>query len=369
MHLIRGKNLPLHAQHSEHRMKYIWWKLISIFILIYVFVFGLLTPLKPGVESVSKSTAKAGDSLVLGIKGYNTFFDQASSNRIWLKLDNEHSIEARSSITENSTNINATFIIPPFLTADKEVMEATLVIDNDADGAFAYPAALFISQTSSNPELGKTMWNATPKDLHATPYMNFPYRNILGETIRNTYFHVPLWFGMIILLICSAWHSGMFLRNKNRLHDYKAVAYTNVGILYGMLGLITGAIWAKNTWGQYWSFDVKQNMAAISVLIYAAYFVLRGSFEDAEKKARISATYNIFAFFAMIPLLFVIPRLTESLHPGNGGNPAFGSQDLDNTMRMIFYPAIVGFTLLGGWMAQLLWRADSVREKVQEKYS
>ena len=348
-------------------MKYIWWKLVSIFILIYVFVFGLLTPLKPGVESVTMSTVKAGDSIVLGINGYNTSFDLASSNRIWLKLDNEHAIEAQTTITENSTHISAAFAIPQYLPTDREVMEATLVVDNDSDGAFAYPAAVFISQQNINPELGKSLWNATPKDLHATPFMNFPYRNILGETIRNTYFHVPLWFGMIILFIFSGWHSGMFLRTRNRIHDHKAVAYTNVGILYGLLGLITGAIWAKNTWGQYWSFDVKQNMAAISVLIYAAYFVLRGSFEDAEKKGRISATYNIFAFFAMIPLLFVIPRLTESLHPGNGGNPAFGSQDLDNTMRMIFYPAIIGFTLFGGWMAQLLWRTEAIREKVLEK--
>ncbi|MFZ4544533.1 MAG: cytochrome c biogenesis protein CcsA [Saprospiraceae bacterium] len=348
-------------------MKYIWWKVLSIFILIYVFVFGLLTPLKPGVESVSTGKAKAGDSLVLAITGYNTTFDAASSNRLWLKIDNDHAIQSSTIVTDNSTQISAVFIIPPYLPEADKVMEASLVIDNDTDGAFVYPGAVFISQEAVNAALGKELWNAPPRDLHDTPYMNFPYRNILSETIRNTYFHVPLWFGMIILFAFSSWHSAMYLKSNQKIHDFKAIGYTNVGILYGLLGLITGAIWAKNTWGQYWSFDVKQNMAAISVLIYAAYFVLRGSFEDEEKKAKISATYNIFAFFAMIPLLFVIPRLTESLHPGNGGNPAFGGQDLDNTMRMLFYPAIIGFTLFGGWMAQLHWRIDIVREKILEK--
>ena len=345
-------------------MRKIWWKIASVFILIYVFVFGLLVPLKPGVENVSTNTAAVGDSLVLGISGYNTAFNLATNNRLWLKIDDKHAIQAKSSITENRTNIKATFIIPPYLPNDKNVAEATLVIDSDADGGFAYPAAVFISQKEINPALGEPLWNEVPKNLHNTPFMNFPYRNILGETIRNTYFHVPLWFGMMILFMISGWHSIQYLNKKKRKDDSIAVAYTNIGVLFGILGIITGAIWAKNTWGQYWSFDVKQNMAAICVLIYSAYFVLRGSFDDNEKRARISAVYNIFAFIAMIPLLFVIPRLTESLHPGNGGNPAFGGQDLDNTMRMVFYPAIIGFSMFGAWMAQLLWRSEVIKEKI-----
>ncbi len=327
----------------------------------------MLIPLKPGVDSVSASKAKAGDTLVLGIMGYNTMFTAATNNRFWLKIDSTAAIQAISASTENRTNTKATFVIPAFLPNAKKVAEATLLIDSDADGAFAYPSAVFITQDSVNQSFGRTFWTETPKDLHKTPFTTFPYRNILSETIRNTYFHVPLWFGMMILFGISGWHSGQFLKKRNRKDDAIAVAYTNVGVLFGILGIITGAIWAKNTWGQYWSFDVKQNMAAICVLIYAAYFVLRGSFDDDEKKARISAVYNIFAFIAMIPLLFVIPRLTASLHPGNGGNPGFGGEDLDNTMRTIFYPAIIGFTMFGAWMAQLLWRSEVVKDKMMEE--
>lgn len=350
-------------------MKNIWWKILSIFILLYVIVIGMLVPLKPGIEKVSVNKATVGDTLVLGITGYNTAFDLAKSNRLWLKIDSAHAIQAKSSLTENATSIKATFVIPAFLpTAKDTVSQATLVVDNDADGGFAFPSAVFITQKAIDQTQGNALWNEAPKDLHQTPFMNFPYRNILGETIRNTYFHVPLWFAMIILFSISGWYSGLYLKTKDRPNDFVATAYTNVGMLYGLLGLITGAIWAKNTWGAYWSFDVKQNMAAICVLIYAAYFVLRGSFDDEEKRARISAAYNIFAFFAMIPLLFVIPRLTESLHPGNGGNPAFGGQDLDNTMRTVFYPAIIGFTMFGAWMAQLLWRSDVVKDKIDSKF-
>jgi heme exporter protein C len=71
--------------------------------------------------------------------------------------------------------------------------------------------------------------------------------------------------------------------------------------------------------------------------------------------------YNIFAFGALVPLIYVVPRLTDSLHPGAGGNPAFGSEDLDNTMRMVFYPAILGWTLLGFWIASLAYRAERLQ--------
>ena len=216
--------------------------------------------------------------------------------------------------------------------------------------------------------MGRKAWpNAAIHDLHAKKAMTYPFRNILGETIRNTYFHVPLWFAMIFLFLFSVIYSVRYLRGFEHDNDLRAKALTTGGILFGMLGLLTGAIWAKNTWGEFWSWDVKQNMTDIALLIYFAYFILRGSFEDPEKRARLAAVYNIFAFVALIPLIYVIPRLTDSLHPGSGGNPAFGSQDLDNTMRLVFYPAVLGWTLMGFWIASIVYRSDHLKEIILER--
>ena len=132
---------------------------------------------------------------------------------------------------------------------------------------------------------------------------------------------------------------------------------------------MTGAIWAKHTWGQYWSWDIKQNMSAIAIMVYLAYFVLRGSFEDREKSARISAVYNIFAFASLIPLLVVIPRLTESLHPGNGGNPGMGGEDLDNTMKYFLYPAFIGWFLFSMWMSNLRSRFLILKDKMMLRFN
>src|SRR5690606_1903613 len=97
-------------------------------------------------------------------------------------------------------------------------------------------------------------------------------------------------------------------------------------------------------------FDPKQSMAAVLLLIYGAYFVLRSSIEEPKKRARIAAVYNLFAVVTVPFLLYILPRQTQRLHPGSGGNPAFSQTDLAPERRIIFYPAAPGFLALFWWI-------------------
>jgi heme exporter protein C len=166
---------------------------------------------------------------------------------------------------------------------------------------------------------------------------------------------------MIFLFLFSMYYSIQFLRGRDYQGADKAYALNKAGLVYGILGLLTGMIWAKFTWNAFWSMDVKQNMSAIATLIYFAFFLLYKAIPDTDKRNKMVSAYNIFAFLTLIPLLFIIPRMQDSLHPGNGGNPAFGGEDLDNTMRLIFYPAVLGWTLLGFWIASLSFRIEMAR--------
>lgn len=193
-----------------------------------------------------------------------------------------------------------------------------------------------------------------------------PRLNIVNETIRALYFHVPMWFGMVFMFLVSTIYSVRHLRKPSEENDNTAVSFANTGLLFGLLGIVTGMIWANYTWGSPWHGDPKQNGAAIALLVYFAYFVLRGSVENEEQRARLSAVYNIFAFAAMIPLIFIIPRMTSSMHPGSGGNPGFNMYDLDSKMRMIFYPACIGWILLGVWISTLQVRMKKIDELIAE---
>ncbi len=199
--------------------------------------------------------------------------------------------------------------------------------------------------------------------------IDVPFLGNLYQTIRNTFFHVPMWFGQITLLLLSLIYSVKVLRTNSLKSDAYAAELAKTGILFGVLGLVTGAIWARFTWGEYWSNDPKQTAAAIAVLIYFAYLVLRSSIPDLDKRARISAVYNIFAFFIYIPLIIILPRMVESLHPGGmegaegGGNPGFGGDSLDPTMRMVFWPAVIGWILFGIWVSNIKYRIFILNHK------
>ena len=186
-----------------------------------------------------------------------------------------------------------------------------------------------------------------------------PRLPILNETIRLLYFHVPMWFTMIFLLLFSSFNAYRFISTNNIKYDLKSYNYANVGVYFGVLGIVSGMIWANYTWGTYWTNDPKLNGSAIGLLIYFGYFILRNSVEDESKKGKISSVYNIFAFSMLIPLIFILPRLTDSLHPGNGGNPGFNVYDLNSQLRIVFYPAVIGFICLG------LWIVD-IKDKIQK---
>jgi len=197
----------------------------------------------------------------------------------------------------------------------------------------------------------------------------------LQETIRNLYFHVCMWFAMMILFTISVVNAVRYLYTFKLEYDIYSRHFAVMGIVFGILGYSTGAIWASYTWADpnqavTNSFgtiakDPKLIGAAIALLVYFAYLILRDSIQDADKKARVSAVYNIFAFAMLFPSIWIIPRILPSLHPGGTeGNPALDvKNDISGSMRTVFYPAVIGWTLLGVWITSLKIRLTLLKEK------
>ncbi|HYE58449.1 MAG TPA: cytochrome c biogenesis protein CcsA [Rhodothermales bacterium] len=177
--------------------------------------------------------------------------------------------------------------------------------------------------------------------------MRFPrVDDILGQTARNLFFHVPMWFTLMAAMAVSAWHAFKYLRTKDPVRDLRSAEAARVGLFFGLLGITTGMVWARFTWyegtGLWWNNDPKQLMAAVQLLVYAGYFVLRSTLDDPVRRARLSAAYNLFAATCVPFLLYVLPRQMASLHPGAEGNPAF-SQVTHWTMRLVLYPSFLLF--------------------------
>jgi len=189
-----------------------------------------------------------------------------------------------------------------------------------------------------------------------------PELPIIEQSIRNLFYHVSMWFAMVVMMAVSFGNAIGFLSSENMARDRRSISLAETGMFFSVMGLLTGMLWAKFTWGAWWTNDPKLNGTAITMLIYMAYFVLRNTIDDPRKRARISAVYNIFAFVMMIVFIGILPRMTDSLHPGNGGNPGFNSYDLDNRLRLVFYPAVLGWILVGTWIASLRYRIRNLEE-------
>lgn len=347
-------------------VKQYWWKALGVAIVLYTIFMGLLVPLKPGLISVEPPIIESGKPVSFVVEGYNTNFSREKSElKAWLVRRDGTLLSPKKVEVSSETKLKLDFSLPAATAASQAVDTLQLILDSPGDGHIV--STVDLKNGSENTD-SMAIWQVAKVKLHKKTGTTFPFLNNIYESARNLYYHVPMWMAMFILGISAAVLSASYLFGHNPDRDLQANALSKIAMLYGVLGVITGAIWAKNTWGEYWSNDPKQVYTAIGLLIYGAYFVLRASFEDPEKKARISSVYNIFAFATLLPLMYIMPKLSaDSNHPGTGSNIAFGKEDLDNTMRMVFYPAIIGWALMGVWLGQISFRFARLRERWLER--
>ncbi|MBS3914603.1 MAG: cytochrome c biogenesis protein CcsA [Bacteroidetes bacterium] len=335
-----------------------WWKWLGVFLTAAVMIGGMLIPLKTGITGVrlvaSPESIKSGSPFELDIDMYN-FGENFKIQDVIIKNKNRV-VRAVSNKWNPEGTIRADFLAT--LGSNSGEGETFTVYVKGNDQWMAFPDAVFVYSGSSDSGIGKSDI-LEAKTIQADPDMlkGFPNRPILNESIRNLFFHVPLWFSMIFILALAAVYSIRYLRNGNLDMDLRSDSLIRVALLIGFLGCATGAVWARATWDSFWPRDPKLNGVAIGMLMYLAYFLLRSGIRDEHQKARVSAVYNLFIYPVFLALIAIMPRISgDSLHPGAGGTVTFKQYDMDNTMRMLFYPAVIGGILMYCWMASLLYR-------------
>jgi heme exporter protein C len=329
-----------------------WWKFLSVFLIFFSLIAGLYFPLSTSIVSVTPSSVHPGENTIK-IKGYNANFENKDVS-VWLESDGEKYCAKDFQVLDKN-NITGKINLPYFF--KNNFFDAN--ISTKKDGNLNYPSAFSASGFLSEGKDTSIFLNCNPVTFNKTSSgITFPNQPILNETIRNLYFHVPFWFSMMAIMFFSFIASIQFLSRGNITYHYKALDASKVGLFFCVLGLLSGSIWARFTWGAWWIGDPRLNGAAITFLIYIAYYILQASIADQMKSARVSAVYNIFAFCMLILFLMVLPRMTDSLHPGVGGNPAFSKYDLDNSMRVVFYPAVLGWILFAFWLYTIKYRTS-----------
>lgn len=182
--------------------------------------------------------------------------------------------------------------------------------------------------------------------LYTEPASGFP-----GQTSRILFFHVPQAWVATLSFLLSMIGSAVYLARRDVKADYLALSSAELGFVFCILATVTGSIFAKATWGSFWNWDPRETSIVILLMIYGAYFALRSAVSDTERRRVFAGVYSILAFVTVPFLVFVVPRITASLHPENTMNPA--NPGMDPKTLKVFLGSLFAYTALFVWMLRL----------------
>lgn len=201
-------------------------------------------------------------------------------------------------------------------------------------------------------------------------WYEFPVIPGLEEKARNIIFHVPIAWATVVAFVMSMVYGIIYLKKKDIDYDLRSVSSASLGLLLCILATVTGAIWAKFSWGSFWNWDPRQTSIFILLLIYGAYFVLRSAVEEEDRRATLSSVYSIIAGVTVPFFIFVMPRIMSGLHPGSLGDEQGKGPVLEfkmaTNMLMVFFGALIGFTVLYFWMYTVKVRAMRIEHRLQQ---
>lgn len=183
--------------------------------------------------------------------------------------------------------------------------------------------------------------------LIAALYMVFfyaPLELVMNYVQKIFYFHISTaWVGMLGFLVAGL--TGiLFLVTKNQKWDIVELAAVEISLLFFFTAIISGSIWARPTWGTWWTWDARLTTAAILEMIYLAYLLLRKGIEDPDKRSRFSAVYTLVGGVS-VPVTFFSIRLWQTIHPAILGGQIQGAEGkFGMTLGMSYTMIICLFT-------------------------
>jgi heme exporter protein C len=186
---------------------------------------------------------------------------------------------------------------------------------------------------------------------------------------RIFYFHVAAgWVGYLAFGV-TAVASILYLLKRQRRFDNLAVSSAEIGVVFTAANLFSGAVWARPTWGTWWSWDdPRLTLAAIVLLVYVAYLMLRNAVDDPERRARMAAIYGIVGFLS-VPLSFISVRVWRTIHPaviGTASETAQGGFDMSGNMVVVLLFSIFTFSLLYLVLLHYRLQLENMREQAED---
>ncbi len=187
-----------------------------------------------------------------------------------------------------------------------------------------------------------------------------PTESTMGFVQKIFYFHVPSWMVMFSAVFVCGVAGAIHLFKRSAAADRVAAASAEIAAVFGIIGLITGPLWARKAWGVWWQWDARLTSALILELILIAYLLLRRyGGPGSEKLASGVALFGM----ANVPFVYWSVNVWRTLHPKTTVVPSLGPG-----MRGTFWWCTLAFMLLGGALLVARLRLEHLRARVDELY-
>ena len=197
------------------------------------------------------------------------------------------------------------------------------------------------------------------RNLH-TILLGLPDDADQGPVYRIMFFHIPSWFTGGSAIFASVAASIAYLLTKNLKWDALAVASTEIAVMFFSIGLATGIIWGKMSWGHWWIWDARMTSALVLWLLYSGCLVLRGAIEEPSQRARLSAVWSIFAFVD-VPIVWYSIEWFRTQHP----QPVLrGDGQIEGPMKAAIYGNFFPLLLLATAFILLRLRQEEVKREI-----
>ncbi len=192
-----------------------------------------------------------------------------------------------------------------------------------------------------------------------------------GNVQRIFYLHVSSFAGAFVAFGATVFAAIAYLRTRSAKWDGLAIAGVEVGLVLGLMNLVTGATWARPIWNTWWTWDPRLTADAIMCLTYFAYLMLRQGIENIETRRRFASVYGILAFSTAVITLIITRIRPDTIHPiviGPSPANAEGGFSLDLNMGTVLSYNMVVWSVLVPWV--LIWwriRLENLSQRVQAR--
>lgn len=218
--------------------------------------------------------------------------------------------------------------------------------------------------------LTNLLYGGTVVSFLAAIYFIFMYaemERVMGAVQKIFYMHVPsAWVAFLAFFVTFVF-SILFLVKRKRIYDTYAYVSAEIGVVFTIIVLTTGPIWARSSWNTWWSWEPRLTTTLILFFIYVAYIMVRQMDGVWDKKARLAAVFGIIGF-ADVPIVFFAIRWWQSkFHPvvfGEGASQSGGG--ISDTMLVALLVSIAAFTFLYAYLLQRGVSFENMKIKVSQ---